>query len=201
MNSPAPVSKPSSSEAQVKAWFYALTAGRDSRDRLAEALTEGADPWSTMAVTRGWRVTGSTTLIEAVMNAEPTLGREETIARMGLLSRYASPSEGEDRDPTLHRILIQGVQRRWPLPALDEWLDKTYATQRFSQEAFPLLKERVLTGGNDSVEVLRWTHRHIHPLAFWEPQDIQALESTDNTDLRDAYWALRRQATLRVSRS
>lgn len=172
----------------------------DARDRLAEALAEGADPWSSIAVTRGWRVTGSTTLIEAVMNAESNLGTEETQARMGLLARYIKHSENPERDQVITRVLLQGVGRRWPMAALDNWLQLAGSTQEFTRAAFPQLKERILNAGMDAVETLKWTHHFVRPLPLWEPADIQALERTDNAEVRDAYWALQRQGLQRTKR-
>ena len=193
-------SKPGSTGAQARAWFHALSPGQDARDRLAEALTEGADPWSTMAVTRGWRVTGSTSLVEAVMNAESLLGAEETMARMALLARYAQPSRDEERDQQLGRVLLAAIGRRWPSASLDAWLELADSTQEFTRMAFPLLKDRILNAGQDAVDTLKWTHLHVRPLSTWEPSDIQALEHTDNADLRDAYWSLRRQALAKPHR-
>ncbi len=193
-------SKPGATGAQARAWFHALSPGQDARDRLAEALTEGADPWSTMAVTRGWRVTGSTSLVEAVMNAESLLGAEETMARMALLARYAQPSRDEERDQQLGRVLLAAIGRRWPSASLDAWLELADSTQEFTRMAFPLLKDRILNAGQDAVDTLKWTHLHVRPLSTWEPSDIQALEHTDNADLRDAYWSLCRQALAKPHR-
>lgn len=191
---------PGATQAQARAWFHALLPGPESRDRLAEAFAEGADPRGTMAVTQGWLVTGSTSLMEAVANASPVLGVSETLARLALMVRYTRPSETREEDKPVMRVLIKGVMEKWPVQALAPWqqlLDKPVV---FSRLAFPVLHARVMAAEAESPDVLRWIHSALRPLQAWSVQDIHSVESLDDPLVRDAYWALRRTPSSRPGR-
>lgn len=197
MPSPAPVPI----EPQARAWLHALTPGADARDRLAEALAEGASPWSTAAVTQGWRAVGATTMLEAVVNAESLLGQDDTLARLALMARHAMAGRPPHADAIVRRVLMAAVERRWPMAAVDAWCDVAPSTARFAREAFPLLAARVLAGENGAPDLLRWMHRRVRAIQAWPTAHLQALEATDHGPLREAYWALHRQAARRPGRA
>ena len=153
-----------------------------------------------MAVTQGWLVTGSTSLIEAVSNGESQLGAFEVLTRLGMMVRHTRPSESRADDKPLLRVLLKGVDQKWPVQALAPWQILLERPAVFTRLAFPTLHTRILAGEKDASEVLRWVHSSLRPLSTWAPADIQAVESLDDPLVRDSYWALRRTPSARPGR-
>lgn len=177
---------------QMSAWIFALSSEAGARDRLAESLLQGVDPWVKTAVIRGWETATSMTLHEAVIAARDTLGKTETVSRLSLLARHSRPAQSPYEQRVLARLVRIGTSDYFPASLMERWSDLTPRPQAW-RGLLPLVVQRALNDSAWGIDALNWAHKTIAPMVTW-PEPLQSLlERAEDPVLRDQYWALTRE--------
>lgn len=197
-----PDSPPSSpTPLQAQAWIHALTPGEDARLVLAQTLAEGVNPWVPSAVVRQWR-TLSVSMPEAVMLATDALGDREVRERMVLLSRHTPQAQTLAQRQASLAVAQAMLGTHFPVREITAWVGKAGALslEEARKVATTALEEALSKGGEWGGEAVGWIHRRVLTWDQWTSEQVERLESCEDSQVRDAYWRMLRDHPLSPDR-
>lgn len=182
---------------QAQAWIHALTPGEEARRALAECLVNGADPWDLSAMVWQWQ-SYSMSMPEAVLLAGHVLGLKETRERMTLLANHAPRARDCAQQKAALTVARTMIGQHLPVQEVTPWLRKVGRLDpgKARKLASTTLEEATKVGGEWGGEAVGWTHRRVLPWTQWTSAQIEALESCEDPQVRDAYWRMMREQAL-----